>query len=86
MASTARSSPSRAPQSRSTLLSGSPVATPPRWSSTSPTSAAPALDGVEFQVGGEYLVAVLDGSVRTCGLSGPADPALLAEYQEWFAG
>ena len=47
---------------------------------------SPALDGVEFQVGGEYLVAVLDGSVRTCGLSGPADPALLAEYQEWFAG
>lgn len=47
---------------------------------------SPALDGVEFQQGGEYLVAVLDGAVQTCGLSGPAEPALAAEYEEWFAG
>lgn len=47
---------------------------------------SPALDGVEFQQGGEYLVAVLDGAVQTCGLSGPVDPALEAEYAEWFAG
>lgn len=47
--------------------------------------AIPALDGVEFVVGGEYLVTVLDGQVLTCGLSGPADPVLEALYEGWFA-
>ena len=31
----------------------------------------PALDGIEFTVGGDYLVAVLDGQVLTCGISAP---------------
>jgi hypothetical protein len=48
--------------------------------------AIPALDGVEFVVGGEYLVTVLDGQVLTCGLSGPADPVLEGIYEGWFAG
>ncbi|MDO9175584.1 MAG: hypothetical protein Q7V62_12330 [Actinomycetota bacterium] len=45
-----------------------------------------ALDGIEFVEGGEYLVAVLDGQVVTCGLSGPADPVLADIYDGWFAG
>lgn len=43
-----------------------------------------ALDGVEFTVGNEYLVAVIDGAVATCGVSGPADPALEQLYAAWF--
>jgi hypothetical protein len=46
---------------------------------------SPALDGVEFLVGGEYLVTVLDGQVLTCGLSGPADPVLEGIFEGWFA-
>lgn len=48
--------------------------------------ASPALDGIEFVEGGEYLVAVLDGQVLTCGLSGLADPVLAGIYDGWFAG
>ena len=44
------------------------------------------LEGVEFVVGSEYLVTVLDGQVLTCGLSGPADPVLEGIYEGWFAG
>lgn len=47
---------------------------------------SPALDGIEFVQGGEYLVAVLDGQVLTCGLSGQADPVLAGIYDGWFAG
>ena len=47
-----------------------------RWRSTASSSSQ----------GGEYLVAVLDGQVLTCGLSGPADPVLAAIYDGWFAG
>ena len=43
-----------------------------------------ALDGVDFAVGNEYLVAVVDGAVATCGVSGPADPALEQLYDTWF--
>lgn len=46
---------------------------------------SPALDGVEFVVGSEYLVTVLDGQVLTCGLSGPADPVLEGIFEGWFA-
>ena len=44
-----------------------------------------ALDGVEFQQGGDYLVGVLDGQVLICGISAPYDPALEALYDQWFA-
>lgn len=44
----------------------------------------PALDGVEFTVGNEYLVSVIDGAVATCGVSGPVDPALEQLYATWF--
>ena len=42
--------------------------------------------GVEFTVGSDYLVAVLDGQVLAhCGLSGPDDPALEQHFLTWFA-
>jgi hypothetical protein len=48
--------------------------------------ASPALDGVEFVDGAEYLVAATDGVVQTCGMSGRAGPELAALYAGWFAG
>ncbi|MEQ1699634.1 MAG: hypothetical protein ABMA25_05970 [Ilumatobacteraceae bacterium] len=47
-------------------------------------AGSPALDGVEFAAGGEYLVAVTDGVVQTCGMSGQASPELEALYAGWF--
>lgn len=47
-------------------------------------AGSPALDGVEFAEGGEYLVAVTDGVVQTCGMSGLASPELEALYAGWF--
>lgn len=47
-------------------------------------AGSPALDGVEFVAGGEYLVAVTDGVVQTCGMSGQASPELEALYAGWF--
>ena len=44
-----------------------------------------ALDGVEFTVGGDYLVGVLADQVLICGISAPFDPALEALYDQWFA-
>lgn len=49
-------------------------------------AGSPALDGVEFAEGGEYLVAVSDGVVQTCGMSGPVSPELEALYAGWFPG
>lgn len=49
-------------------------------------AGSPALDGVEFVDGGEYLVAVTDGVVQTCGMSGPVSPELEALYVGWFPG
>lgn len=43
-----------------------------------------ALDGVEFQQGGDYLVAFMDGEVLICGLSGPYDATLAGYYDTWF--
>ena len=48
--------------------------------------ASPALDGVEFVDGAEYLVAASDGAVQTCGMSGLASPELAALYAGWFEG
>lgn len=47
---------------------------------------SPALDGVEFTQGGDYLVGVLDGQVLICGISAPYSPELEALYDQWFAG
>ena len=43
-----------------------------------------ALDGVEFVQGGDYLVAVQDGQVVICGISGQYSPELATLYDQWF--
>lgn len=48
--------------------------------------ASPALDGIAFVPGTEYLVAVADGQVQTCGVSAVAEPVLQQLYEQWFAG
>lgn len=46
---------------------------------------SPALDGVTFEQGGDYLVAAgPDGQVGICGVSGPYSPELEAFYNTWF--
>ena len=47
--------------------------------------ASVALDGVEFAVGGDYLVSVMDGTVQICGLSGPYSTDFEAIFAGWFA-
>jgi hypothetical protein len=43
-----------------------------------------ALDGVDFETGGTYLVTATDGMVNTCGFSGPATPELEAAFEQAF--
>jgi len=46
---------------------------------------APLLGDVVFQPGKTYLIAATTGGqVMTCGYSGPADPKLLALYNDAF--
>ncbi len=46
---------------------------------------SPALDGVSFDEGGDYLVlAGTDGQVAICGQSGPYSAELEAFYNTWF--
>jgi hypothetical protein len=46
---------------------------------------SPALDGVTFEQGGDYLVAAgSDGQVGSCGVSGTYSPELEAFYTTWF--
>ena len=46
---------------------------------------SPALDGVTFDQGGDYLVAAgPDGQVGICGVSGSYSPELEAFYTTWF--
>lgn len=47
--------------------------------------ASVALDGVDFAVGGDYLVSVADGVVQICGFSGPYSPDYEAIFAGWFA-
>lgn len=48
--------------------------------------ASVALDGVDFAVGGDYLVSVADGVVQICGFSGPYSADYEAIFAGWFAG
>lgn len=43
-----------------------------------------ALDGVDFEAGGSYLVTATDGVVNVCGFSGPATPELEAAFEQAF--
>ena len=46
---------------------------------------SPALDGITFEQGGDYLVAAgPDGQVGSCGVSGTFSPELEAFYTTWF--
>jgi hypothetical protein len=47
---------------------------------------SPALDGVTFEQGGDYLVTAADGQVGVCGMSGPWSAELEAIYRGWFPG
>jgi hypothetical protein len=48
-------------------------------------SGSVALDGIEFEEGGSYLVAATSGTVNACGFSGPATPELERAYSAAFA-
>ncbi|MEV8371899.1 hypothetical protein AB0P21_04130 [Kribbella sp. NPDC056861] len=50
----------------------------------SDADAVATLLGVEFKVGGTYLVSAIDAQVSICGESGPATPELRALYQQAF--
>jgi hypothetical protein len=43
-----------------------------------------ALDGVDFEEGGTYLVTATDGMVNACGFSGPATPELESAFEQAF--
>ncbi|MBN9611990.1 MAG: hypothetical protein J0H64_00725, partial [Actinobacteria bacterium] len=53
-----------------------------------PEGEVVASDGgpLTFEPGKEYLIAVSDGAVSTCGMSGTADPELEQLYREAFPG
>lgn len=55
------------------------VASPPGFTSI-------ALDGVEFVEGHRYLVSATNGTINSCGLSGPATPELERSFEEAFPG
>jgi hypothetical protein len=50
----------------------------------SDADAVATLLGVEFKVGGAYLVSAVDAQVSICGESGPVTPELRALYQQAF--
>jgi len=47
---------------------------------------ASTVGGFPFEVGQEYLVSALQGTVAVCGGSGPVTPELQAEYDRAFGG
>ena len=51
-----------------------------------PDQNSVALDGVDFRAGERYLITATDGTVNTCGFSGPATPDLEQAFDEAFGG
>ncbi len=49
-------------------------------------AASSDFSGVPFEVGADYLVGALDGTVTGCGVSGADSPELRAFYDEAFGG
>lgn len=45
-----------------------------------------ALDGVDFEKGRRYLLTATNGTVNSCGYSGPATPELEKSFAEAFGG
>ncbi|GAA3543914.1 hypothetical protein [Kribbella ginsengisoli] len=52
----------------------------------SDADAVLTLLGVDFKVGGTYLVTATDGHVSLCGESGESNPELLSLYKQAFGG
>ena len=48
------------------------------------SSTSVALDGVEFVQGKDFLVSADQGTVATCGFSGPEDPTLRKAFEDAF--
>jgi len=42
------------------------------------------IDGIAFEVGGQYLITAYDGNVNYCGFSGVSSPAMRAAFEEAF--
>ena len=42
------------------------------------------IGGMEFEVGGTYLISAYDGNVNYCGFSGPSTPEFKAAFEEAF--
>jgi len=42
------------------------------------------IGGIPFEVGGQYLISAVDGTVNYCGFSGPATPDLRAGFESAF--
>jgi hypothetical protein len=53
---------------------------------TPDTTTSVALDGIELTQGGRYLLTASEGTVSTCGFSGPASAELEAAFGEAFPG
>lgn len=53
---------------------------------TAPAGLEALIGGIDFRVGGDYLVSADAGIVNYCGLSGPATPELRAIYDAAFPG
>ncbi len=53
---------------------------------SAPQGLQALIGGIDFEVGGEYLISAYDGTVNYCGFSGPATPELQAVYDEAFPG
>ncbi|MCW2544364.1 MAG: hypothetical protein JWM40_1916 [Frankiales bacterium] len=53
---------------------------------TTPDSSNVALEGVAFTKGEDVLVSAFDGTVVSCGFSGPDDPTLRTAYENAFGG
>lgn len=53
---------------------------------SAPQGMQALIDGIDFEVGGEYLITASEGTVNYCGFSGPATPELRAVFDEAFPG
>ena len=53
---------------------------------TAPGGLVALTGGIDFEVGGEYLIAAENGTVDYCGMSGPATPELQSFYDAAFPG
>lgn len=53
---------------------------------SAPQGMQALIGGIDFEVGGEYLITASEGTVNYCGFSGPATPELRAVFNEAFPG